>query len=388
MNVVFEKNPLPTFLYDLRSFALHAANEAALYQYGYTEQEFLSLTLPQLAVRPQQQPPPSLSIETPDIPGGTRFRATHRRKDGTLFDVEIVSHLIRWKRRWVGLAVVIDITTQVRAARSLQLQMDERTNLLVSRQAELRALTVGLRRAEQGERQHLACALHDHIAQDLALAKIRLDWHIENNPSAASPLSEVSDAVTHALEYTRHLIYDLVPPTLHDPEDLAMAMASIATRMERRGLRVVVKDDGRPKPLSGAVLSLIMEVTQELLYNVLKHAKTTQAFIQTRAIGRKLHLSVLDTGQGFTSSPHGRTGQGGIGLPMIRERLEDVGGRLTVQSRPGKGTCVRITLPLAEPAEDTTPQESYAEERLAQQSAEQGAAQKEFARPRAFRRPT
>ena len=98
VNVVFEKNPLPTFLYDLRSFALHAANEAALYQYGYTEQEFLSLTLPQLAVHPQQQPPPSLSIETPDIPGGTRFRARHRRKDGTLFDVEIVSHLIRWKR--------------------------------------------------------------------------------------------------------------------------------------------------------------------------------------------------------------------------------------------------------------------------------------------------
>ena len=73
---------------------------------------------------------------------------------------------------------------------------------------------------------------------------------------------------------------------------------------------------------------------------------------------------------------------------MIRERLEDVGGRLTVQSRPGKGTCVRITLPLAEPAEDTTPQDSYAEERLALQPAEHGATQKEFARPRAFRRPT
>ena len=55
MNVVFEKNPLPTVLYDLRSFALYTANEAALYQYGYTEQEFLSLTLPHLAIHSHQE---------------------------------------------------------------------------------------------------------------------------------------------------------------------------------------------------------------------------------------------------------------------------------------------------------------------------------------------
>jgi len=88
-----------------------------------------------------------------------------------------------------------------------------------------------------------------------------------------------------------------------------------------------------------------MEVTQELLYNVLKHGKTHRAFVHTRAIGQNLHISVLDIGQGF-AGPQRNGKQGGMGLPMIRERLEDIGGRLTIQSEPGKGTCVRITLPL------------------------------------------
>jgi len=62
-------------------------------------------------------------------------------------------------------------------------------------------------------------------------------------------------------------------------------------------------------------------------------------------IGDNLHISVLDIGQGF-AWPQRNGKQGGMGLPMIRERLEDIGGCLTIQSRPGKGTCVRITLPL------------------------------------------
>ena len=88
-----------------------------------------------------------------------------------------------------------------------------------------------------------------------------------------------------------------------------------------------------------------MEVTQELLYNVLKHGKTHRAFVHTRAIGQNLHISVLDIGQGF-AWPQRNGKHGGMGLPMIRERLEDIGGRFTIQSEPGKGTCVRITLPL------------------------------------------
>jgi signal transduction histidine kinase len=150
-----------------------------------------------------------------------------------------------------------------------------------------------------------------------------------------------------ALASTRRLIYDMVPPMLDHPEDLLMAMEALVERMNRRGLRVIVKDDGKPKALSGPVLSLIMESIQELLFNVVKHAKTGQALVQVRVISNRLHMSVVDTGAGFSRPQPGCEGNG-IGLLMIRERLESVGGRLQIKSAPGKGACVGISVPLSE----------------------------------------
>jgi PAS domain S-box-containing protein len=140
MNVFFQKNPLPTFLYDLHSFALVAVNEAALCQYGYSEQELLALTLAQLAVPSTEGHVELVRPRTPESIGGTRITCTHRRKDGTLFDVELVFRLIQWDSRWVGLAVAIDITVEVGAGRSLQRKIDERTATLITDQEELRAL--------------------------------------------------------------------------------------------------------------------------------------------------------------------------------------------------------------------------------------------------------
>jgi PAS domain S-box-containing protein len=345
MNVFFQHNPLPTFLYDLPTFALVAVNEAALLQYGYSERELLSFTLPQLAV-----PAPEGQIElarprTPESIGGTRFTCTHRRNDGTLFDVELVSRLIQWNSRWLGLAVAIDITAEVSAARSLQRKIDDRTATLINDQAELRALLLSLTQADHRARQQVARTLHDHVAQDIAVAKLRLEWLLTKEPHPV--LAEVQTVLTDALTNTRRLIYDMVSPALDDPEDLFMAMETLVERMNRRGLQVVVKDDGKPKTLSGSLLSLIVESIQELLFNVLKHAKTDQALVQLRAIGDRLHISVVDTGPGFSGHRPGCEGNG-MGLLMIRERLEAMGGQLQIKSASGKGACVGISVPFSQ----------------------------------------
>lgn len=345
VNVFFWKNPLPTFLYELRSFALVAVNEAALFQYGYSEEELLSLTLPMLAAPSVEGQVELERPRTSEHIGGSRVTLTHQRKDGTLFDVELVSRLIQWDSRWLGLAVAIDITAEVGAARSLQRKIDDRTASPMNDQDELRAILLSLAKAEQRERQHLARTLHDHVAQDIAIAKLRLEWLSTKEPNPI--LTEIHTVLTEALATTRRLIYDMVPATLNDPEDLFMAMEALVQRMKLRGLRVVVKDDGKPKVLSGPVLSLIMECVQELLFNVLKHANTSQALVQVRVVGHRLHVSVVDNGPGF--SAHGGRCEGiGIGLLMIRERLEAMGGRLQIKSAHGKGACVGISVPLTQ----------------------------------------
>lgn len=86
----------PDVLYDVHLFALVAVNGAALFQYGYAEHEFLSLTLPQLTVPSTESRLKLARPRTPDSIGGSRVACTHRRKDGTFFDVEMVSRLIQW----------------------------------------------------------------------------------------------------------------------------------------------------------------------------------------------------------------------------------------------------------------------------------------------------
>ena len=101
MNGFFQNHPLPTFLYDLHSFALLAVNEAAIFQYGYSEHEFLSFTLAQLAVPAKEAHVERVRPRLPESIGGTRYTCTHRRKDGTLFDAEVVSRLIQCDSRWL-----------------------------------------------------------------------------------------------------------------------------------------------------------------------------------------------------------------------------------------------------------------------------------------------
>lgn len=345
MNSFFQHHPLPTFLYDLHSFAILVVNEAALYQYGYSEHEFLSFTLAQLAVPASEAHVRAVPRRRLESIGGARYTCTHRRKDGTLFDAEVVSRLIQWDSRWLGLAAAVDITAEVSAGRSLERRIDDRTAALISGQEELRACLLSMAHAEQRERQQLARMLHDHVAQDIAIAKLRLEWLSTKDASVHPLLTEIQTVLAEALACTRRLIYDMVPATLDDPEDLFMAMEAIIERMKRRGLRVVLKDDGKPKSLPGPVLSLIMESIQELLFNVRKHAKVDQALVQIRIIGKKLHISVVDTGVGFSSHQLERDAEG-IGLVMIRERLVAVGGQLQVTSAPRQGTCIRISVPL------------------------------------------
>lgn len=78
----------------------------------------------------------------------------------------------------------------------------------------------------------------------------------------------------------------------------------------------------------------------DLLFNVIKHAKTGQALVQIRVMSRRLHISVVDIGSGF--SGHQRGSGNGIGLLLIRERLEAVGGRLQSKSVPGKGPASEL----------------------------------------------
>jgi signal transduction histidine kinase len=115
-----------------------------------------------------------------------------------------------------------------------------------------------------------------------------------------------------------------------------------------------VEDDGEPKPLHDDVRALLFRAVQELLMNVVKHARAGNVTVFLEREDDMARVSVEDDGVGFDPSVSSRTeeARGGFGLFSIRERLDYLGGQFDIQSAPGRGTLVTLCAPLAR--EDTT----------------------------------
>jgi PAS domain S-box-containing protein len=232
-----------------------------------------------------------------------------------------------------------DITERVRAQKEL-----------LSYQEQLRSLASRLLATEEGERRRIAAHVHDNIAQSLALATMKAGVLKDSAPSAelAAGLEEVAALIEQAMQASRALSSELSPPVL-DELDFQTALEWVAEASRaRHGLDVRLKDDGQAKPLHPETRVLVLRAVRELLANVAKHARTNRAVVSARRDGDLLEVTVHDSGAGFGPAERqgNRGADGGFGLFSIREQLSQVGGTLKVDSTPGRGTSVRLAVPL------------------------------------------
>jgi len=131
---LFDSNPHPVWVYDLQTLAIRDVNDSAIRNYGYSREEFLSLTIKE--IRPPEDIPALLESTAKALPH-TEIAGVwrHRKKDGTLIDVEITSHPLLYDGKDARLVVATDITTRKKAEEALQ-QSEERFRLLVSEVAD------------------------------------------------------------------------------------------------------------------------------------------------------------------------------------------------------------------------------------------------------------
>jgi signal transduction histidine kinase len=111
---------------------------------------------------------------------------------------------------------------------------------------------------------------------------------------------------------------------------------------------MIVEDDGQEKPMSHPLRGLLFESVRELVMNALKHAGKCEIRVTVRRIGHTLAIRVADTGSGFDTASAELTPKrhGGFGLFNIRQRVEGLGGRVDIESAPGKGTTATISVPV------------------------------------------
>jgi PAS domain S-box-containing protein len=209
-----------------------------------------------------------------------------------------------------------------------------------------RAAALAAEHAETRERRALARDLHDAVSQSLALARAKLAALCDEAPprERARLLREAQSLIADADERARTLTFRLSPPILHDLGLGAAAEWLAEDLRDQLGLRVVVEDDERPKPLAADALESLFRSLRELLVNVARHAQTEQARVTLSREDATLTVGVEDEGVGFDPR-----GPGGFGLVSVRERVEGLGGRLEVESGPHRGTRVRMVVPLCAP---------------------------------------
>jgi signal transduction histidine kinase len=247
----------------------------------------------------------------------------------------------------------------VLANEQLNREIEERRRAeeeLIRHREQLRALSSELLLAEEKERRRIAVGLHDSIGQALAISKIRLGalrGSVSSNETAEQ-LDEIHKLIEEMIQETRSLTFELSPPLLYEL-GLEAALESLVDQiLEQHDIRITFQDDGRPKPLDDSHRVTIFQACRELLFNIIKHARASNAGLSIRREDENVRVEIEDDGDGFsTPGDTSRPGETrGFGLFSIRERLSHLGGHLRVESEPGSGTRISMVLPLSPDEKD------------------------------------
>lgn len=210
---------------------------------------------------------------------------------------------------------------------------------------EILRLGAAARQTEEEERRRIGRELHDETAQSLLTVRLNLELIERDAPLALRPrLRETRALAERAVAELRSIIAALSPSVL-ERLGLERALRQLAARFRKThptGVRVSV--GGNCRNLPSRLEGVIYRVAQECLQNAAKHSHASRVNLSLRAVDRCIRLRVSDNGAGFyaeTACKQPMT----FGLAGMRERAALVGGKLTVQSTPGKGTAVILQLP-------------------------------------------
>jgi signal transduction histidine kinase len=217
---------------------------------------------------------------------------------------------------------------------------------LVQARSTLQQLSARLVEAQETERRTISRELHDQVGQTLNALLVEaanLGKRIPEEDSISRRYLENIRTFADSSVNSLRDIALLLRPSMLDDLGLIPALEWQAREISRRsGIKVKVTAEKVPDSLPDAVRTSVYRVVQEALHNVAQHSGARSATVTVRQMGESLLLIVEDDGGGFDPEK-----TRGLGLLGMEERVKQIGGRLEIQSQPGKGTVLRVTLPVA-----------------------------------------
>jgi two-component system, NarL family, sensor histidine kinase UhpB len=270
----------------------------------------------------------------------------------------LATSLLRLKRRFAPLERLIEEMEKVDLSRPgplLPASIDgigeteeaERIELAFLRmmrrlEAERRRAGSAALQAQEEERARVARDLHDEVNQSLTGLLLRLEAAREAAPpQLEAELAETKALANQAMRELLSLARQLRPTALDDL-GLTAAVAGQVEQLGRGEIEAEFAADGNFSDLGDDAQLVVYRVAQEALSNAARHSGAGRIAVNLRRLeGGGVGLEVADDGRGFAFDDS----EGGLGIAGMRERALLIGGELTIESRPGRGTTVRLTVP-------------------------------------------
>ncbi|MDF3053626.1 MAG: Blue-light-activated protein, partial [Geminicoccaceae bacterium] len=363
--MMFESNPQPMWVFDAETLGFLDVNDAAVRQYGYSRDEFLQMTIMDLLPR-EDAPGLHHGLERSSVRRGEVALAQHQRKDGTIVDMELVSHEMEIDGRRTRLVLGTDITERTRTRAALH-QSEE----------QLR----------QAQRMDAAGRLAGGVAHDfnnlLTTISGFSDLLLRDLPEGHArrkDVEQIRKAADRGAQLTRQLLSFGQTPTL---QARALELNAVVSGMEGLLQRLVGADIRLRTRLRPGLGEVKMDPAQleQILVNLVLNARDAMPSGGTLTIetgerqisgstrgrsvkpGRYLVLAVSDTGSGmdgdtlshvfdpfFTTRPP--AGRSGLGLSIVYGIVKQNGGGVRVSSEPEQGTTVKVFIPRLETETD------------------------------------
>ena len=321
---------------DLRFERFIEVNQSACVTYLYPREEFLRLS-PLTLIPPEYRQKEKSSLETLLKSKHVIYEIEHFRKDKRRIPVEISAHLFEYKGKPTVLSIVRNISERKKAQEALQHSKEQ-----------LRQLASRLHDVREEERTMIAREIHDELGQLLTVLKIQISLlcknFVDTEPEIRSKVQTISELINQAVEAVQQISAKLRPPIL-DEVGLAAALEWQAQEFSKHtGIQCRYS---LPEELSGLdkdKSTALFRIFQEALTNVARHARAERVSIFLKKKHHRVILEITDNGCGI--KPQQIESSRSLGLLGMRERALMFGGQFIIRGVPGKGTYVKVDMPI------------------------------------------
>lgn len=331
---LFFNNPMPIFIWDLHTFEILEANDAAQKEYGYTREELLHMSALNLRHESNHEKIKNFAKEFlgADVTKKSGIWE-NTKKSGEVMVMDISSHKIDYKGNAAILAIHNNITEKIRLEEKLE---EER----LLKQKEITEATI---QVQEKERYEISTELHDNVNQQLTVAMMYIASAQQKYPADAEVLKQSSGFILNAIEEIRKLSQTLVTPLIKHfglskaVEGLLDDVSAVNTLQIELTADTFFEED-----IKYEFKLSIFRMVQEQMNNIIKHSKAKHVNLLLARNSESITLKIQDDGVGFDMNQQRK----GIGIYNIISRSDLYNGVVDIQTSPGNGCSITITFPL------------------------------------------